>query len=99
MLILAVAFVCISCATEEPFEVKRGVNISHWLSQSDDRGDVRANKFTRDDVKFIAESGFDHIRIPIDEEQMFDESLNPEPEAFALLHNAVKCPDTREVLL
>ena len=34
MLILAVAFVCISCATEEPFEVKRGVNISHWLSQS-----------------------------------------------------------------
>lgn len=89
MLILAVAFVCISCATEEPFEVKRGVNISHWLSQSDDRGDVRANKFTRDDVKFIAESGFDHIRIPIDEEQMFDEALNPEPEAFALLHNAL----------
>lgn len=71
------------------FEVKSGVNISHWLSQSTDRGERRAKKFTREDVKFIAEAGFDHIRIPIDEEQMFDENLNPEKEAFALLHNAL----------
>lgn len=89
MLLLAMAFVCVSCAKEEPFEVTRGVNISHWLSQSSDRGEVRAKKFTRDDVKFIAEAGFDHIRIPIDEEQMFDEALNPEPEAFKLLHSAL----------
>ena len=89
MLLLALAFVGVSCAKEEPFEVKRGVNISHWLSQSSDRGDVRANKFTRDDVQFIAEAGFDHIRIPIDEEQMFDEAMNPESEAFELLHDAL----------
>ena len=68
---------------------KRGVNISHWLSQSDRRGEERVAWFKREDVKFIAEAGFDHIRIPIDEEQMFDEQLNPEPEAFALLHNAL----------
>ncbi len=77
------------CDTEE-FVAKRGVNISHWLSQSERRGAEREAWFQREDVKFIAEAGFDHIRIPIDEEQMFDEALNPEPEAFALLHNALE---------
>ena len=77
-----------SCSQSE-FTAKKGVNISHWLSQSNDRGEIRATRFTRNDVKFIAEAGFDHIRIPIDEEQMFDEDLNPDKEAFALLHNAL----------
>ena len=76
-------------AVAKPFELHRGINISHWLSQSGDRGEKRATKFTREDVKFLAESGYDHLRIPIDEEQMFDEQLNPEPEAFSLLHNAI----------
>ena len=88
-LTLALVAMCAVGVQAKGFEVKRGVNISHWLSQSTDRGEVRAKKFTRDDVKFIAEAGFDHIRIPIDEEQMFDEQMNPEPEAFALLHNAL----------
>ena len=60
-------------AVAKPFELHRGINISHWLSQSGDRGEKRATKFTREDVKFLAESGYDHLRIPIDEEQMFDE--------------------------
>lgn len=76
-------------AVAKPFELHRGINISHWLSQSGDRGEKRAKKFTREDVKFIAESGFDHLRIPIDEEQMFDENINPDKEAFDLLHNAI----------
>ena len=76
-------------AVAKPFELHRGINISHWLSQSGDRGEKRATKFTREDVKFLAECGYDHLRIPIDEEQMFDEQLNPEQEAFSLLHNAI----------
>lgn len=76
-------------AVAKPFELHRGINISHWLSQSGDRGEKRVTKFTREDVKFLAECGYDHLRIPIDEEQMFDEQLNPEPEAFLLLHNAI----------
>lgn len=76
-------------AVAKPFELHRGINISHWLSQSGDRGEKRATKFTREDVKFLAECGYDHLRIPIDEEQMFDEQLNPEQEAFTLLHNAI----------
>ena len=71
------------------FEVKNGLNISHWLSQSRTRGEARQAYFTRDDVKFIASQGYDHLRIPIDEEQMFTESGEKEPEAFALLHKAL----------
>lgn len=89
LIYLVLCTICTPQIWAKDFEVKRGVNISHWLSQSSDRGQVRANRFTREDVKFIAEAGFDHIRIPIDEEQMFDEELNPDPEAFTLLHNAL----------
>ena len=86
---LALVAMCAVRVEAKEFDVKRGVNISHWLSQSSDRGEVRVKKFTREDVKLIAEAGFDHIRIPIDEEQMFDEALKPEKEAFELLHNAL----------
>jgi len=71
------------------FDIMRGVNISHWLSQSDRRGQERRAWFTEEDVKFIKDSGFDHIRIPIDEEQMWDEAGQQEAEAFQLLHNAL----------
>ena len=55
------------------FTVKRGTNISHWLSQSNQRGQARKTFFTAEDVKRIAGWGFDHIRLPIDEEQMWDD--------------------------
>jgi len=71
------------------FEIQNGVNISHWLSQSRQRGESRQTYFTRSDVEFIAGLGYDHIRIPIDEEQMFTEDGQKEPEAFALLHDAL----------
>jgi len=71
------------------FSLKRGVNISHWLSQSKVRGADREAFFTKKDVDFIAGIGYDHIRIPIDEEQMWDVEGNKEEEAFTLLHNAI----------
>jgi endoglucanase len=71
------------------FEITRGTNISHWLSQSRRRGADRAAFFTQDDVQRIAEVGFDHVRIPIDEEQMWRENSQPDEEAFALLDAAL----------
>jgi len=67
------------------FRLGRGTNISHWLSQSSRRGEERRAVLTREDITRIAEWGFDHIRLPIDEEQMWDESGRPEAEAFDLL--------------
>jgi endoglucanase len=74
----------------EEYEINRGVNISHWLSQSMRRGEERRNFIEKEDIDFIAGIGYDHIRIPIDEEQMWDSLGNKEPEAFELLHNGIK---------
>ncbi len=71
------------------FKVHRGTNISHWLSQSKARGEARRTYFTKQDVQRLADWGLDHLRIPIDEEQMWDEVGRPEPEAFDLLGQAL----------
>lgn len=88
-LIAALALAVVTGCAKEPFTLHRGINISHWLSQSDSRGAERRAWFTREDAKYLAEAGFDHLRIPIDEEQMFDTDLNPDHEAFGLLHDAL----------
>src|SRR6476620_1730413 len=71
------------------FVIKRGTNISHWLSQSDARGEERKNYFTEKDVKYLAGLGFDHLRIPIDEMQLWHENGEKDEEAFSLLQNAL----------
>jgi endoglucanase len=91
MMIAILAF-CGSVAAGQPggeFEIRRGTNISHWLSQSSRRGEERARFFTEKDVAFLASLGFDHIRLPVDEEQLWDEAGNKEAEAFRLLHDAI----------
>lgn len=90
VVLIPIVFACKNQDKFENFTIKKGVNISHWLSQSNQRGDVRLNRFTKEDVDLIASFGYDHIRLPIDEEQMWDEQGNKETEAFALLHNAIK---------
>ena len=90
LLILTLAGLLFGVELRAAIRLHRGVNISHWLSQSDTRGKGRAEYFTEKDVAFIAAQGFDHLRIPIDEEQMFTPQGEKEPEAFALLHNALQ---------
>ncbi len=80
----------ISSFENETFEIKRGVNISHWLSQSRRRGEERTHFIQKEDIDFIARIGYDHIRIPIDEEQMWDTLGNKEAEAFELLHKGIQ---------
>jgi endoglucanase len=72
-----------------PFPVRRGTNISHWLSQSKARGQERRAWFTRADVQRLAGVGLDHLRIPVDEEQMWDEAGHRDREAFDLLDAAL----------
>lgn len=87
IVILALASSC--TRPIDRFNIRRGVNIAHWLSQSNVRGERRAAYFVEDDVKRISEWGFDHVRIPIDEEQMFSADGTKDPEAFKLLHEAL----------
>ncbi|MCQ2334472.1 MAG: glycoside hydrolase family 5 protein [Paludibacteraceae bacterium] len=85
-LIVSLVFLLTACTTpDKPFVLKRGTNLSHWLSQSPLRGEERARRVEEDDIARLKELGFDHVRIPIDEEQFWDEEGNQLPEAWALL--------------
>lgn len=79
-----------SSAAPAKFVVRTGVNVSHWLSQSNKRGEERSAYITKADFDTIASLGFDHVRIPIDEVQMWDSSGNKEAEAFRLLHHGIQ---------
>jgi endoglucanase len=71
------------------FVIRRGTNISHWLSQSKKRGEERRTYFTNADVKRLADWELDHLRIPIDEEQMWREDGAKDEEAFDLLNQVL----------
>lgn len=70
------------------FELHRGVNISHWLSQTGSWVH-RASFFTEHDVEFLHTMGYDHIRLPIDEEILFDEHGTCIDSAFASVKLAI----------
>lgn len=71
------------------FKIKRGTNVSHWLSQSTERGEERRQHIQEDDFARLDSLGFDFVRLPIDEEQFWDEQGNKLPEAWQLMRNAV----------
>ena len=70
---------------ENNFKIRRGTNLSHWLSQSEERGEARKQHIQEDDYERLATLGFDFVRIPIDEVQFWDEDGNKLPEAWDLL--------------
>lgn len=88
LLSLSILSFCFAHA-QNGFSIRRGTNIAHWLSQSKARGAERASFFTEKDVKYIASAGFDHFRLPVDEEQLWDESGKRNADAFTLLDNAL----------
>ena len=78
---VAAVMMCACGSKAEPqdegaFTIKRGTNLSHWLSQSNVRGEARRNHIQEDDFARLEELGFDHVRIPIDEEQFWDQEAH-----------------------
>lgn len=74
----------------ETLRLENGVNVSHWLSQSKSRGEERNNQITKRDFDSIAAMGFDFVRLPVDEEHLYDENFNRDTAGFRLMHNAIK---------
>jgi len=72
------------------FKIMRGTNLGHWLSQSRQRGEARQKFITEKDIQYIDSLGFDHIRLPIDEEQMWDENEKRFDDAFTLMQNCLE---------
>ena len=72
------------------FRIRRGTNVSHWLSQTILQGNDRINYFTEKDVIYLASHGFDHIRLPIDEEELWNMQHEKIRSSFQLLHQAMQ---------
>ena len=68
----------------------KGTNLAHWLSQTERKGEERRMFLTEKDIAYIAELGFDHVRLPIDEMQMWDEAGIRDEAAFEIMHDAIR---------
>lgn len=90
ILLVSLHFYQTPVSASEKFTVKRGTNLAHWLSQNMARGEKREQFITADDIRQIAAMGFDHVRLPIDEEQMWDENGHRHNDAFKLMTNCVE---------
>jgi len=93
--LIAAGFVsCSLTSKEQPmnpsgFQIKRGVNLSHWLSQ-DFGWSPKYTYINENDMRFIDSVGYDHVRIPIDEQEMWDENGKPVAKAFECLENCLQ---------
>jgi endoglucanase len=72
------------------FAIRRGVNISHWLSQVPEEAfPHHAILFTELDAAFLAGAGFDHVRLPVDEKELWTEGGEAREENWARLHRGI----------
>ena len=87
--LIALTFGFAQSGESNNFKIHRGTNVSHWLSQSEARGEMRRLHIQEEDFARLQHLGFDFVRIPIDEVQFWDEKGNKLPEAWSLLTNAL----------
>lgn len=79
-------------AREFPADALRlgyGVNLSHWLAQHFDGTPDAEIYFTEEDVHFLKEKGFGHVRLQIEESEMWDAQGKPYEAKFAILTRAM----------
>lgn len=81
----------VPCAnSKELFEIKRGVNISHWLSQRYDKCPPIEQGMSETDFSKLSKDGFDHVRLPVDEAVLWNEDGRKNEKAFNFLHKGIR---------
>ena len=73
---------------KDTFDIRLGINLSEWLEKNETLGE-KEFAVTTADIDSLKAYGFDHVRIPISEEVLFDEVLNVRPEIYGLLRNRI----------
>ena len=74
--------------SRESFNIRLGINLSEWMEKNEDL-DKKGSVVTIAVIDSLKELGFDHVRIPISEEVLFDDSLNVRSHFFILLKNVI----------
>jgi endoglucanase len=87
---LVLSFALTGCRDKATdFKIAKGVNIGNWLSQSWVMGEQRAKIFTEEDIELLAANGFDHIRLPVDEAQLFNADMTLNGSTVDLIHKTI----------
>lgn len=71
------------------FKIKSGINLSHWISQVFGWS-PRELFIKEEDIKKIASFGFDHVRIPFDEEELWHENGTQKEDVFQLFATCIE---------
>lgn len=79
------------------FRIDKGINLSAWLSQTGiTSGAARLDYFTQTDLQQLASLGFDHVRLPFNENQLYDKKGDRIAETFRIIDNLVSwCKDAK----
>lgn len=99
MLLFASGQVQAKDKTVDQMILGKGTNLAHWLSQTRRTGDERREFIQQKDIAYIAELGFDHVRLPIDEMQMWDDQGNRDEDAFEIMHDAIRWSLKHELMV
>lgn len=71
-------------------KLNSGINLGGYLSQCNHETEHYEHFIGEDDLKRIAEWGFDHVRIPIDYEVFEDENGNKKKEGYGYVEQLLK---------
>ncbi len=71
------------------FSVKRGVNIHGWLGRPKPASGAPRPPIEADDFRFIRDHGFDHVRVPTQEVELWDDSGRKVAETWERLEAAL----------
>src|ERR1700748_2769354 len=75
-----------SASTPNGFTMKRGINISHWLSQVSAHHPIQ---YDDKDAAYLATLGFDNVRLPVDEQELWDDTGAPIEANWAILYHGI----------
>src|SRR5450432_4485900 len=71
--------------TPNGFSMKKGINVGHWLSQVG-RHPIKYEEW---DAAFLDSLGFDNVRLPVDESELWNEAGQPIESNWIILYNGI----------
>ncbi|WP_297702036.1 cellulase family glycosylhydrolase [uncultured Fibrobacter sp.] len=92
-------FICVAFFVTKPFPkeidnqlffIERGINLNNWLEVKTLDSLTLDTMCTRTKIVFLKELGFDHVRIPVSEESLFDDDLNFRENVIAVLDDRIE---------
>lgn len=75
-------------ATAQSFDIHSGINLNEWMEKSGSL-EEKESVVSIAIIDSLKELGFDHVRIPVSEEILFDENLSLRSDFFELLKSRI----------